>query len=122
VAYEVSIDTKTRTIAIRGTGSGTTADTLELIQSQLETFRDHPGFNLLYDSSGLDIESSSSDMLKVAEALFQKGAAHFGRIAVVVPERRMDLARIFAALAQTYGINANVFTHPGDAHHWLGID
>jgi len=122
VAYEVNIDNHTRTIAIRGSGSGTTADTLELINSQLQTFRDNPGFNLLYDSSALDIESSSSDMLKVADALFQKGAAHFGRIAVVVPERRADLGRIFAALAQSHGINANVFTHLADAQHWLGID
>ena len=121
MAYDVTIDNTTRTIAIRGTGSGSTADTLELIESQLQTFRDNPGFNLLYDSSGLDIESSSSDILKVAEALFQKGVAHFGRIAVVVPERRADLARIFAALAQTHGINANVFTHLTDAEQWLGI-
>ncbi len=120
--YEVNVETKTRTIVITGFGSGTTADTLALIASHASTFRDNSGFNLIYDSSALQIESNSADMMKVATALFEQNGSYFGRIAVVVPESREALARIFAALAHPHGVNTNVFTNVADARRWLGIE
>lgn len=120
--YEVRVEHKTRTIVITGFGSGTTADTLELIASQHATFREHPGFNLIYDSSALQIDSSPTDMLRVATALFEENGSYFGRIALVVPESREALARMFAALAHPHSITTNVFTNLPDAHRWLGIE
>lgn len=120
--YEVHIENKTRTIVITGYGSGTTAETLELIASHASTFRENSGFNLIYDSSALQIESNPADMMKVAAALFEQNGSYFGRIAVVVPESREALARIFAALAHPHGVNTNVFTNAADARGWLGIE
>ena len=120
--YQVKVEQATRTIVIIGTGEGTTADTLQLIRDSDPIFREHAGFNLLYDASELQIESNPTDMLKVATALFEQSETAFGRIAVVVPESREPLARMFAALANPHGINANVFTHLADARKWLAID
>jgi hypothetical protein len=104
---------------ITGRGRATTADTVSLIERHRRTFLDHPGFNVIYDSAGLDIESSAPDMVRVAGALFGEGASPFGRFAVVVPARRAGLAMMFTALAQTHGIDANVFGDLGDAHRWV---
>jgi hypothetical protein len=120
--YQVRVEEHLRTIVISGFGSGTTADTLKLISDQRDTFREHAGFNLIYDSSALQIDSSPADMMQVATALFEQNGSYFGRIAVVVPESREALARIFAALAHPHGVNTNVFTNLADAHRWLGID
>jgi hypothetical protein len=122
LSYQVSVEETTRTIVITGFGSGTTADTLELIASQRDTFRDHAGFNLIYDSTALQIDSSPTDMMQVATALFEQNGSYFGRIAVVVPESREALARMFAALAHPHGVNTNVFTNVTDARRWLGIE
>jgi hypothetical protein len=119
--YEVTIDHNTRTIAVRGYGTGTTAETLQLIEDQQDTFRSCTGYNFLYDASELRIESSPADMMKVADALFAQGSAHFRRFAIVVPEGRVALARMFTALADPHGINANVFLYIDDARRWLGI-
>ena len=120
--YEVRVENETRTIVITGYGSGTTADTLELIASQHATFRENPGFNLIYDSSALQIDSSPADMMRIATALFEQNGSYFGRIALVVPESREGLARMFAALAHPHSVNTNVFTNLPDAHRWLGIE
>lgn len=120
--YEVRVEPSARTIVITGFGRGTTADTLQLIAEQRDTFRDNAGFNLIYDSSRLEIDSSPAEMMQVADALFQQNGSYFGRIALVVPESREALARIFAALAHPHGVNTNVFTNLGDARKWLGID
>ncbi|HET9441398.1 MAG TPA: STAS/SEC14 domain-containing protein [Longimicrobiales bacterium] len=119
--YQITVDEKARTIVITGFGTGTTADTLQLIAETRQLFRAHPGFNMLYDSTDLQIDSSPHDIMKVAEALFDPAHAAFGRIAVVVPETREWLGRIFTALAHPHGIAANVFAHVGDARSWLGI-
>ena len=120
--YEVSVDEPSRTIVIKGTGTGTTAETLQLIADQRQTFLDHPGFSLLYDSSELQIESSANDMMQVAGALFDNTPVSFRRIAVVIPEHREGLARIFAALAHPHGIGTDVFTSVSDAKFWLGME
>jgi hypothetical protein len=119
--YQVQIEDATRTIVITGSGQGTTADTLDLIARMRQTFREHRGFNLLYDSSAMNIASSPNDMMRVATALFEESETAFGRIAIVVPEVREELARIFAALAHPHGVSANVFQHVADARRWLGI-
>lgn len=106
---------------ITGFGQGTTADTIHLITTARDVFRKHTGYNLLYDSSALDIDSNPTDMMKVANALFEESGALLGRMAIVVPESRAHLARIFAALAHPHGVNTNVFTHQSDARRWLGI-
>ena len=120
--YEVHVEKNTRTIVIKGFGSGATADTLRLIAEHSNTFRENAGFNLIYDSSALQIDSSPADMMQVATALFEQNGSYFGRIAVVVPEKREALARIFAALAHPHGVNTNVFSSASDARKWLGID
>ncbi len=122
LTYHTTIDDKSRTIVIKGTGRGTTADTLRLIAQNEQNFRQHAGFNLLYDSSEMEIDSNPGDMLKVATALFENSPTTFGRVAVVVPESRAGLASIFTALAHPHGVNANVFTNVADARRWLGID
>lgn len=119
--YEVSVDHETRTIAVRGFGEGTTADTLDLIASCRDTFRTCPGYNFLYDSSALDIVSSPTDMMKVADALFGLNGTSFRKFAIIVPESRITLARIFTALAHPFGIHANVFRDVDEAREWLGI-
>ena len=118
-AYTVEVNSATRTIVITGRGRATTEDTVALIERNRQTFRDHPGFNVIYDSAGLDIESSAPDMVRVAGALFGGGGGGFGRFAVVVPEKRTGLAMMFTALAQTHGIDANVFRDRGDAWRWV---
>jgi hypothetical protein len=122
VPYEVTVDHETRTIAVRGFGKGTTADTLDLIASHRETFRACPGYNFLYDSSALDITSSPADMMRVAEALFELNRTSFRKFAIIVPESRITLARIFTALAHPFGIDANVFRDVDEAREWLGIE
>ena len=117
--YEVTVDHQTRTIVVRGSGQATTADTLRLIEGQHETFRAHPGYDFLYDSRKLEIESSPQDMLTVANALFTEAQATFRRFAIVIPEKRAHLARIFTALADPYDIDANAFTDEADAWEWL---
>ena len=120
--YSIQIDQTLRAILVKGTGTGTTADTIELIRSLRSTFSEHAGFSLLYDSTNLDIDSNPADMMKVAKTLFEEGNAVIGRMAVVVPERREELARIFSALAHPHGVDVNVFTHVSDARRWLGIE
>ncbi len=117
----MSIEADTRTIVIQGSGQGTTADTIQLITDTREIFREHTGFNLLYNSSILEIDSNPADMMQVATALFEQSGALIGRMAIVVPESRQHLARIFTALAHPHGVSANVFTHESDARKWLGI-
>jgi hypothetical protein len=120
--YETRVETDARTIVIKGSGRGTTAETIQLISDSRQLFAQHPGFHMLYDSTELLIDSSPNDMMKVAEALFDPRFAAFGRIAVVVPEDRAWLGRIFTALAHPHGITANVFTHLNDAWRWLGVE
>ena len=120
--YHVEIEQAARTILVKGTGTGTTADTIELIRGLRSTFHEHAGFNLLYDSSDMDITSNPGDMMQVAKVLFEEGNAVIGRMAVVVPESRGELARIFSALAHPHGVNVNVFTHISDARKWLRIE
>ena len=121
MAYELTIEADTRTIVIKGSGRGTTADTLQLIADTRDIFREHTGFNLLYNSSVLAIDSSPADMMQLATALFEQSGALIGRMAIVVPESRQHLARMFTALAHPHGVNANVFTHESDARKWPGI-
>lgn len=119
--YDVIIDHDTRTILVRGTGVGSTAETLSLIASQAETFRTCPGYNFLYDAGELQIASSPADMITVADALFGEASAKFRKFAIVVPESRVQLARIFTALAHPHGVDANVFADVSDARAWLGL-
>lgn len=119
--YDVQIDHSKRIIIVTGSGAGTTADTLRLIDELQDTFHACVGYNLLYDSTQLEIESSPADMLKVAEALFDRTHASFRKFAMVVPPQRVQLARIFSALAHPHGVSANVFTSASDARTWLGL-
>lgn len=121
MAYDVWVDESARTIFIRGSGSATTEDTLRMIGESEQIFRENSGFHVLYDSRNLRIESSSADMMKVAELLFDQMKASFGRFAIVVPEERVAFGRVFCALAHPHGLNANVFTDLDDARKWLGI-
>ena len=120
--YDVSVDAAARMIVIKGAGNATTSQTLELIARDRQTFRDNPGFGVMYDSVELTIDSSATDMVQVANALFAIGSETFGRFAVVVPEKRLQLGMMFTALAQSHGINASVFTQAADARRWLGVD
>ncbi len=117
--YDVRVDHASRTIVITGAGAATTAHTLELIRTHQKTFRDHPGYNVLYDAVALTIDSSAADMVSVATALFATSTSPIGRFAVVVPQRRAQLGMMFTALAQTHGINACVFTDREDACRWI---
>ena len=119
--YDVQIDHAKRIIVVTGSGAGTTADTLRLIDDLQETLRTCVGYNMLYDSTQLEIESSPADMMKVAEALFDRSRASFRKFAMVVPLQRVPLARIFSALAHPHGISANVFTSAAEARSWLGL-
>lgn len=118
--YDVWIDEAARAIVVKASGRGSTAETLQLISAQGETFREYAGYSLLYDASELEIDSSPSDMIKVGTALFEGSGAAFGRIAIVVPSSREELARMFTALAHPFGVTANVFTDVADARAWLG--
>lgn len=117
--YDYSVDDDACTIHVRGHGSGTTADTLRLIEELQDTLRRCEGYDLVYDSLALRIESSPLDMMKVAKALFGEAGAVLRRFAIVVPASRMTLARIFAALAVPYGVTANVFPDVETAREWL---
>ena len=119
--YTWQIDHEACTILVEGRGAGTTADTLQLIAALQETLRECAGYRFLYDSVELHIESSPTDMMQVAEALFGRSRASFDRFAIVVPQARVQLARMFTALAHPHGINANVFTDRNDARRWLGL-
>jgi len=122
VPYDVHIDHTSRTIVVTGHGNGSTADTLQLIAGQQETFRTYPGYNFLYDAYDLEIVSTPAEMLDVAHALFDRSNASFPKFAIVVPHARLQLARMFIALAHPYGIVADVFSDIGEARQWLGID
>lgn len=117
--YDYNVDEDARTIHVRGYGSGTTADTLRLIEGLQDTLRRCEGYDLVYDSRALQIKSSPVDMMKVANALFGEAGAVLRRFAIVVPPSRMTLARIFAALAVPYGVTANVFRDIETASEWL---
>jgi hypothetical protein len=109
------VDHARRLIAVTGHGTGSTADTLALISEHKETFRSCPGYDFLYDVSQFGIESSPADMIRIAAALFGHAPEPFRRFAIVVPEARANLARMFAALAQPFGVTANVFADVDDA-------
>ena len=117
--YEYSVDRDACTIHVRGHGSGTTADTLRIIDELQETLRECEGYDFLYDAVELEIESSPTDMIRIAAALFGEAGARFRRFAIVVPAARLPLARIFAALAQPWGVTANVFGDVESAREWL---
>ena len=117
--YDWTVDHDSRTIVVRGSGAGTTADTLELIDELREVVRQSPGYDFLYNSLELRIESSPADMIRIANALFRDVGARFRRFAIVVPQSRVTLARIFAALAHPFGITANVFGDEEAARDWL---
>lgn len=119
--YDVSVDDATRTIHVRGYGSGTTADTLELIGGLKDTLRRCAGYDILYDGVALRIESSPADMVKVADALFGEAGAVLRRFAIVVPPARVPLGHIFAALADPYRVTANVFGDVEAARDWLAV-
>lgn len=117
--YDYTVDDAARIIFVRGYGSGTTADTLQLIRDMQDTLRRCAGYDFIYDSVALQIRSSPLDMMKVANALFGEAGAVLRRFAIVVPESRVPLARIFAALAYPYGVRANVFADTESARQWL---
>jgi hypothetical protein len=118
LSYTVTVDKHSQTIVIKGAGTGSTTNTLQLITDVADTLGQHPGYNMLYDSLELEIDSSPSDMVKVATALFQT-AVRIPRMAVVVPPTRVALAHVFAALANDNKVRANVFTDLNEAWHWL---
>jgi hypothetical protein len=118
LAYAVSIDYSSKTILIKGTGHGTTIDTLRLIAELGDTLRRHPYYNVLYDSRELEIDSSPADMMKVASCLFSRNA-QFGYFAVVVPPSREMLGRVFAALANDCNVRVNVFQDLAEAWRWI---
>jgi hypothetical protein len=122
VPYEVDVDHERRIIAVTGHGSGSTADTLAMVSKNQDTFSSCPGYDFLYDASQLAIESSPSDMIRIATALFGHAPESFRRFAIVVPEASANLARMFAALAQPFGVTANVFEDVDDAVSWLRVD
>ncbi len=117
--YTVHVDAERRTIVITGRGPATTDETIALIERTQPTFREHPGFNVIYDSSAMEIDSTAADMVRVATALFEGVGMNVGRFAVVVPGKREGLAMMFTALAQTHGINACVFGDVADARRWV---
>lgn len=120
--YRTHVDHDHRTILVVGTGPGTTADTLRLIEGVRETLGECAGYDFLYDAMNLRIESSPADMLVVARALFEEAGARLGRFAIVVPEARVGLARMFTALAHPHGVQADVFTDLREARLWLGLE
>lgn len=120
--YSVRVEHPLRTIVIKGTGAATTDDTLKLIHDAAPIFAENDGYNVLYDSTGLTIDSSATAMVSVASALFAGSAGPTARFAVVVPQRRAELGMMFTALAQQHGIDACVFTDVMDAWRWLGSD
>lgn len=117
--YEIHVEHPARTIVIIGIGVATTADTLQLIETAGHIFSQNKGYNVIYDSTELTIESSAMDMVSVANALFAGIPGPTARFAVVVPARRAQLGMMFTALAKNHGIDACVFTVVTDAWHWL---
>ena len=117
--YSWTIDDESRTVFVRGHGEGVTADTLELIERLGDELRSRPGYDFVYDSVHLHIQSSPADMMRVARAMFEEANLRFRRFAIVVPPGRVSLARIFAALAQPFGVTANVFADEDTAREWL---
>ena len=117
--YTWTIDDSTRTVSVRGRGEGATADTLELIAQLGDELRKRKGYDFVYNSVELRIQSSPADMMRVAQAMFQEAGLRFRRLALVVPASRVGLARIFAALAQPFGVTANVFADEETAREWL---
>lgn len=117
--YSWTIDDSTRTVFVRGYGEGSTADTLGLIAELGAELRARKGYDFVYDSTELRIQSSPADMMRVANAMFQEGGLRFRRFALVVPPSRVALARIFSALAQPFGVTANVFADVDTAREWL---
>lgn len=118
MAYAVSVDNSSKTIIVKGTGRGTTAQTIALIAELGDTLARHDGYNLLYDSRELEIDSTPADMLKVADALF-KYKVRFGYFAVVVPPSREMLGKVFAALANDRNVRVNVFDDLAEAWRWI---
>lgn len=117
--YDVTVDDAARIIVVRGYGEGTTADTLQLIGELADTLRRCAGYDFIYDSIQLRIQSSPADMVKVANGLFGEAGAVLRRFAIVVPPERVPLARIFAALADPFGVTADVFCDVASARDWL---
>ena len=117
--YSWTIDDSSRTIFVRGRGEGATADTLDLIAQLGDELRGRKGYDFVYNSVELRIQSSPADMMRVANAMFQDAGLRFRRFALVVPAGRVGLARIFAALAQPFGVTANVFADEETALEWL---
>lgn len=119
MTYDWKVDHDTRRIVVRGTGEGVTADTLRLIDEMRDVIQQSKDYDFLYNAVELRIESSPADMMRVANALFRDLRARFRRFAIVVPPSRVGLARIFTALAQPFGITANVFADEDAARDWL---
>jgi hypothetical protein len=117
--YDWTIDDPQRRVFVRGHGQGVTADTLGLIAELASELRGRAGYDFVYNSVELRIDSSPADMMKVANALFRDAALRFRRFAIVVPSNRLALARIFVALAHPFGISANVFADEETALEWL---
>ena len=117
--YDVTVDDAAHIIVVRGYGEGTTADTLRLISDLADTLRRCADYDLIYDSIQLRIQSSPADMVKVANGLFGEAGAVLRRFAIVVPPDRVPLARIFAALADPFGVTADVFCDVASARDWL---
>ena len=117
--YDVSVEDAARIIVVRGYGDGTTADTLQLISDLTDTLRRCGGYDLIYDSTELRIQSSPADMMTVADGLFGEAGAVLRRFAIVVPAERVQLARIFVALADPFGVTADVFCDMASARDWL---
>ena len=117
--YSWTIDDEKRTVFVRGHGEGVTSDTLELIEQLGAELRIRKGYDFVYDSVQLRIHSSPADMMRVAKAMFEEADLRFRRFAIIVPASRVPLARIFAALAQPFGVTANVFADEDTAREWL---
>ena len=117
--YSWTIDDEKRTVFVQGYGEGVTSDTLELIEQLGAELRIRKGYDFVYDSVQLRIQSTPADMMRVAKAMFEDGNLRFRRFALIVPPSRVPLARIFAALAQPFGVTANVFSDQESAREWL---
>ena len=117
--YEWKVDQPTCTVVVRGYGEGVTADTLQLVEDLKDQLKSCEGYDFLYNSVEMRIQSNPTDMMKVAQAMFGEAGLRFRRFAIVVPPARMPLARIFAALAHPFGISANVFPDDESAREWL---
>ena len=116
--YEWNVDHDACTIRVHGHGQGATADTLALITRMSDVLAECEGYDVLYDSRELQIDSTPGDVLRIAEEIFGPGR-RFRRFAIVVPPARVPLARIFAALADPHGVVANVFDDVETALEWL---